>query len=313
MLLDLADRSTPLISPIQEIAAYEAIWTRFTTTVRVAHLFRQFNHDRPSQVAQAIGISEQEIESVKFVIATRLPFDQFSALFYRDPQYPQPLKDAKHPVEVLYYQGALDLLASRSVAVIGTRAATEAGIRRTRKLARFLVEHGLTVVSGLAAGIDTAAHISALAADGRTIAIMGTPLGTAYPRENLPLQREIAQHQLLISQVPFYLYSRQDYRKNRCFFPERNKTMSALSEATVIVEASDNSGALVQAEAAIQQGRKLFILNSCFEQGHAWPETFLAKGAIRVVDGLEILEHLQVGKAALREVANQQAIASSPR
>jgi len=149
---------------------------------------------------------------------------------------------------------------------------------------------------GLAQGIDTAAHTAAIAAGGRTIAVIGTPLHTVYPRENLPLQREIAQSHLLISQVPFYLYTRQNYRKNRFFFLERNKTMSALSAATVIVEASDRSGTLSQAEAALQQGRKLFILNSCFECGMEWPDRLLAQGAIRVVDGSEILEHLSLSQ-----------------
>lgn len=92
-----------------------------------------------------------------------------------------------------------------------------------------------------------------------------------------------------------YLIDDTPYRINRRFFPERNKTMSALSEATVIVEAGEMSGALIQAQAAIGQGRKLFILNSCFEQGLEWPENLLHKGAIKVRDGEEILEHLGKG------------------
>lgn len=291
MQLEFVSAYAPVLNPIQEIAAYEAMWPRYPTVIKVARLFRQFQHDRPFQVAQAIGIPAQEIESMQYVVAALLPFSQFGALFYSDPDYPQRLKDAKYPAEMLYYQGTLDRLATRSVAVVGTRQASEAGVRRARKLARFLVDHGFTVISGLAQGIDTAAHTAALEAGGQTIAVIGTPLHTVYPRENLLLQREIAHHHLLISQVPFYLYSRQDYRKNRFFFPERNKTMSALSEATGIVEAGEGSGALIQAEAAIAQGRKLFILNSCFDQGSAWAEALLEKGAVRVVDGSEILEH----------------------
>ncbi|GAB4367962.1 MAG: hypothetical protein Kow00121_06660 [Elainellaceae cyanobacterium] len=293
MLLNLTGGSTPVISLAEEIAAYEAIWTRFSTVTRVANIFRQFNHEPPSRVAQHIGITNQEVESVKFVIAALLPFQQFGAVFYQNSKYPQRLKDIKYPAEALYYQGRLDRLsASKSVAVIGARKATALGVRRARKLARLLVAHDLTVMSGLAQGIDAAAHLAALEAGGRTIAVLGVPLNTIYPRENLLLQRDIAQNHLLISQVPFYLYSRQDYSRNRYFFPERNKTMSALSDATVIVEASDRSGTLSQAEAAIQQGRKLFILNSCFGRGLEWPERFLSQGAIRVVDGSEILEHL---------------------
>jgi DNA processing protein len=296
MLLNLAGESTPVISPTEEIAAYEAIWTRFSTFPKVANLFRQFDHALPSKVAHAEGISAKEIAAIKAEIANLLPFHKFAALFYNDFEYPQRLKDAKHPVEVLYYRGALDLLSSKSIAVVGARKASEEGIRRARKLARLLVEHDFTVMSGLAQGIDTAAHTAALDAGGRTIAVIGTALHAVYPRENAQLQAAIAKNYLLISQVPFYHYSRQDYRRNRFFFPERNKTMSALSEATIIVEASESSGSLTQAEAAIQQKRKLFILNSCFERGLEWPEKFLAKGAIRVVEGVDILEHLNVSE-----------------
>jgi DNA processing protein len=258
----------------------------------MSNLFRQFNYDRPSQVAGKLGITEQDITCVQLTVAALLPFDRFRFVFYGDETYPHRLKDAKHPIPAFYYQGKLDLLSTRSVAVIGTRKPTPLGIRRAQKLARFLVAHDFTVMSGLAQGIDTAAHRAALEAGGQTIAVIGTPLQMTYPRENLPLQWEIAQTQLLISQVPFYLYSQQDYRKNRLFFLERNKTMSALSAATVIVEASETSGTLSQAEAAIQQGRKLFILNSCFERGMEWPDRLLRRGAIRVVDGSEILAHL---------------------
>lgn len=292
MLLNLAEHPVSVTNPVQEIAAYEAIWTRHTTVAKVAALFRRLDHALPSQVAQTIGISEPEIETIQYVVAALLPFFNFAASFYGTETYPTRLADAKHPAEVLYYQGNFDLLSSPSVAIVGSRQATQAGIHRARRLARLLVEQGFTTMSGLAQGIDTAAHTAAIEAGGRTIAVIGTPLHTVYLRENLPLQRTIAQHHLLISQVPFYLYSRQDYRKNRFFFLERNKTMAALSQATIIVEASEKSGALTQAEAAIRQGRKLFILNSCFERGLAWTEQLSARGAIRVVNGSEIVEHL---------------------
>ncbi|WP_416669409.1 DNA-processing protein DprA [Egbenema bharatensis] len=292
MLLNLPQNPAPAIASPPEIAAYEAIWMKVSTCTRVANLFRQFNYDRPAQVAWKLGIPEQDITSVQLTIAALLPFDRFQSVFYSDASYPQRLQDARHPIPAFYYQGNLDWLSTRSVAVVGTRKPTALGIRRAQKLARFLVAHRFTVMSGLAQGIDTAAHTATLEAGGQTIAVIGTPLHLPYPRENLPLQREIAQTQLLISQVPFYLYSQQDYRKNRFFFLERNKTLAALSEATVIVEASETSGTLSQAEAALQQGRKLFILNSCFERGMEWPNRLLSRGAIRVVDGSEILAHL---------------------
>jgi DNA processing protein len=206
--------------------------------------------------------------------------------------YPQKLRDAAHPVELLYYQGWWDLAESRSVAVVGTRKPTSEGVSRTRKLVKALVKDDITVVSGLATGIDTVAHETAISEGGRTIAVIGTPLSHTYPKENVELQRKIASEFLLISQVPVKRYEDQDYRRNRLFFPERNITMSALTEATIIVEAGETSGTLIQARAALHQGRKLFILDSCFRRGLTWPQKFAEKGAVRVTDYDDIRQHL---------------------
>jgi DNA processing protein len=177
--------------------------------------------------------------------------------------------------------------------VVGTRTPTQEGIARTRKLVKELVKDNFTVVSGLAAGIDTAVHRTAIDAGGRTIAVIGTPLSSSYPRDNVELQREIARDFLVISQVPVKRYERQDYRRNRLFFPERNITMSALTEATIIVEAGETSGTLIQARAALQQGRKLFILDSCFRNKRLnWPQKYAEEGAIRVMDYDDIRQHL---------------------
>jgi DNA processing protein len=145
------------------------------------------------------------------------------------------------------------------------------------------VNDGYTIASGLARGIDTAAHKSALESGGKTIAVVGTPLNRVYPKENAELQELIARDHLLMSQVPVYRYSKQNYTRNRTFFPERNKTMSALTEATIIVEAGPTSGTLIQARAALAQKRKLFILDSSFRNPDlTWPHEFESLGAIRV-------------------------------
>jgi DNA processing protein len=197
--------------------------------------------------------------------------------------YPRKLRDARHPVELLYYQGGWELTETRSVAVVGSRKASEEGRRRAAILARELVRQDITVVSGLAEGIDTAAHTSALEHGGRTIAVIGTPLGVYYPPANRQLQDLIAREHLLISQIPVLRYARQAVPQNRLFFPERNITMSALTEGTIIVEAGETSGTLTQARAALHQGRKLFILESCFQRADiTWPARFEAQGAIRV-------------------------------
>ena len=202
--------------------------------------------------------------------------------------YPKRLREARHPIELLYYRGTWELTETRSVAIVGSRKASIEGQRRAARLARHLVERDITVVSGLAQGIDTAAHMAALEAGGKTITVIGTPLHHVYPKQNKALQERIANDFLLISQVPALRYDAQDYRVNRTFFPERNVTMSALTEATIIVEASDTSGTLTQARAAIHQGRKLFILNACFGKGLKWPERFADQGAIRVRDPEDI-------------------------
>ena len=160
-------------------------------------------------------------------------------------------------------------------------------------MVRELVKDGYTVVSGLAAGIDRVAHETAIEEGGRTIAVIGTPLSHAYPKANQELQRDIAKNFLVVSQVPVKRYESQDYRRNRSFFPERNVTMSALTEATVIVEASETSGTLIQARAAIKQGRKLFILDNCFQNSRlTWPQRFAQRGGIRVKEYDDIRERL---------------------
>ncbi|MFN0081371.1 MAG: DNA-processing protein DprA [Ferruginibacter sp.] len=197
--------------------------------------------------------------------------------------FPMRLKDAKEPVELLYYSGNLDYLHSRGIAIVGTRNPTNEGLRITKEITTNLVKDDFTIFSGLATGIDTQAHTSAIEANGRTVAVIGTPLNAVYPKQNEQLQNLISKEHLLISQVPFYKYSLQNYLLNRFFFLERNKTMSALTDATLIVEAGETSGSLTQATAALYQKRKLLIWDACFyNKAITWPQRFLDKGAIRV-------------------------------
>ena len=132
---------------------------------------------------------------------------------------------------------------------------------------------------------------------GKTIAVIGTSIADVYPKRNKALQQEIAKNHLLISQIPIVRYANQDYRLNRQFFPERNATMSALAQGTVIVEAADRSGTLTQAKAALKQGRLLFILDSCFENtSWSWPRNYEQLGAIRVKQVTDIIDRLVAEK-----------------
>ena len=176
---------------------------------------------------------------------------------------------------------------------MGTRKASPKGRKRAIKLSRELVDADLTIVSGLVTGIDTEALTAAIESGGRVIGVIGTPIDEYYPKENRELQDEIARNHLLISQVPFFRYKNEAFKMRRFYFPMRNVTMAALSLGTVIVEASETSGTLTQARACLQQGRKLFILESCFEDPQlTWPPNYEKRGAIRVRAKEDILERI---------------------
>jgi DNA processing protein len=276
-----------------EMGAYEHLWLQPEATVkRLAELLRSHPDALPSDLVD----EQAALDAAKRVMT------EFQKRGLRDVgvrvhgahEYPDRLRDATEPVDFLYYRGYWDLAESpRRVAVVGTRSVTPEGVNRTRRLVQLLVEHDLTIVSGLAKGVDTVAHRTAIDAGGRTIAVIGTPITEAYPRENAALQEEIALNFLLVSQVPVLRYARQDFRWNRGFFPERNKTMSALTDATVIVEASETSGTLIQARAALEQKRKLFILDNNFRNPDiTWPARLEKQGAIRVREFDDILRAL---------------------
>ena len=292
LALEESSFETRSVSPFREMGAYEALWCRQNTTfTSLARQFAERSGSLPSEF-----VSPEEAHNCAAFVTNRFEeaeINGFGVRVHGAGEYPSKLRDAASPVELLYYQGWWDLAASPSVAVVGTRKPSPEGLSRTRRLVRELVKDGYTIVSGLAAGVDRMAHETAIGEGGRTIAVIGTPLSHSYPKENTDLQRHIAEHFLIVSQVPLKRYEEQDYRRNRSFFPERNVTMSALTEATIIVEAGETSGTLIQGRAAIRQRRKLFVLDSCFGNPQlTWPTNLEAKGAIRVRDYDDIRNNL---------------------
>jgi len=281
------------ISPLIEMGAYEHLWLQPKATFkRIAELFKDNPERLPSELianeGEARELSEKLLKLIKTDDAVNFGIRVFGSI-----DYPEKLRDAVYPIELLYYKGNWDLTHTCGVAVVGTRKPSSEGIKRCQKLSKQLVDSGLTVISGLAEGIDTIAHTTAIEAGGNTISVIGTPITDYYPAKNRTLQDRIAKDHLLISQIPILKYQSQDWRFNRVFFPERNKTMSALADATVIVEAGETSGTLIQARAAFTQGRKLFILESCFQNPSiTWPAKFEKKGAIRVKEISDITDAL---------------------
>jgi DNA processing protein len=273
------------ISPILEMGAYEHLWLQPKASFkRIAEMFRAKKGALPTDFVDEKIAIDTVAEVVSIINESQI--GTFGIRVHGASQYPEKLRHAIDPVELLYFQGAWELTESpKAIAVVGSRKPSAEGIRRAEKLVRELLSHGYTIVSGLAEGIDTVAHKTAIAEGGNTIAVIGTPITNYYPKQNISLQKYIASKHLLISQVPILRYRQQNPSTNRFFFPERNKTMSALTQATVIVEAGETSGTLVQARAAIQQGRKLFILDSCFKNPNiTWPAKYEKKGAFRVTD-----------------------------
>jgi DNA processing protein len=183
---------------------------------------------------------------------------------------------------VLFCAGDLRLAQMPAVAIVGTREVSDEGAARARRLARELAAAGVVVVSGLARGVDSAAHGAALQADGRTIAVIGTPLDKAYPAENKRLQEQIYREHLLVSPFADGTFVQKH------FFPQRNRVMAAMSDATVIVEASDTSGTLHQAAECTRLGRWLFIARSLMNDANVtWPAKFMAYSRTRVLERTE--------------------------
>jgi DNA processing protein len=203
-----------------------------------------------------------------------------------DVAYPPNLRTVHDRPPVLFVRGKLSERDSRSVAVVGTRAASPEALKLARRVVEELVVADHVIVSGLAAGIDTAAHTAALEAGGRTVAVIGTGLRHAFPKQNAALQGQLAEESAVISQF----WPGQGARK--WTFPQRNAVMSGFARATVVVEAAHTSGARMQARLALEHGRPAFLMESLL--AHKWAQGFAKRpGAYVVSSGEEVVARLE--------------------
>ncbi len=201
-----------------------------------------------------------------------------------DGDYPAQLRTIHQRPPFLLYRGRLDSRDAGGVAIVGTRKPSGEGVRRAHGIAGELAARGVTVVSGLAAGIDTAAHIGALEAGGRTVAVVGTGLRRYYPAGNRALQERIAREHAVISQ--FW----PDSPPTKHSFPMRNAVMSGYGAATVVIEAAWKSGARMQARLALEHGRPVFLLDSLM--AHDWAREYVQRGAVVVSSVDDVLAAL---------------------
>jgi len=206
------------------------------------------------------------------------------------PFYPKQLREIHAPPIVLYVWGELSERDQHAIAVIGSRRTTHYGLESAKKLSYQLAYAGLTIISGLARGIDTAAHQGALAAKGRTVAVIGSGLSKLYPPENAALAEKIRSgHGAIVSEFSMAI------EPDRQTFPMRNRIISGWSQGLLVVEAGANSGALISVAQALEQGRNVYAV-----PGHINTPTaigsnrLIQQGAKLVMDASDILDDLQI-------------------
>lgn len=224
-------------------------------------------------------------------------------VLWGDPGYPEPLKTIPSPPPVLYLKGAWEERDPTAIAIVGSRRATHYGRAVAEQLAYEMASRGLTIVSGMARGIDSAAHRGALAAGGRTVGILGSGLGVIYPPENKALAAKIAASGALLSEFPF---KTPPHREN---FPRRNRLISGLSLGVVIVEADLKSGALITADHALEQGREVFAIpGNITSKTSRGCHRLIKQGAKLVETWEDVWEELQPHLGPLPGEGTQEAL-----
>lgn len=234
----------------------------------------------PAQAAQfivhgeAAHAADQELEKLAASCAT--------ILTYRDEAYPERLRQIFDPPALLWIRGDVSLLARSSIAVVGTRHPTPYGTGMAERLSRDLALRGLIILSGMARGVDTAAHKGALAANKPTIAVWGTGVDVIYPKENKPLAEQIiAGGGAILSELPLGTFPAPQN------FPRRNRILSGMSIGVLVIEAAENSGTRVTARCALEQNREVFAVPGNVTNKNAWGPNLLIKQGAKLTSGWE--------------------------
>jgi len=284
-------------------------WVRLTATPGIGcaaakNLLRAFG--LPQQIFSADLAELSQVVSDRQARALKLPPDaktialiertelwcaenNNSILTFADKHYPALLLEIPDPPALLYVKGRAELLSGLSVAVVGSRNATAQGLINARRFSTSLSHSGLTIVSGLALGIDTAAHQGGLEGRGSTIAVVGTGLDIVYPARNQELAHQIAERGCLVSEYPLGTPS---IASN---FPRRNRIISGLSQGILVIEAAAQSGSLITARLAAEQGRDVFAIPGSIHSPLAKGCHQLIKQGAKLIETAEdILEELRV-------------------
>lgn len=233
-------------------------------------------------------ILDREARKEANIIIDRVRKCDADIITINDSAYPQALRQTADPPVVLYLRGKL-VKSSLCVAVVGSRRATPYGQEMARRLSQELARHGVTVVSGMARGIDSKAHLGSLEAGGRTVAVLGCGVDIVYPPENNELMERIIKSGTVISEYP------PGTAPIPFNFPARNRIISGLSQGVVIVEASEKSGSLITADFALEQGRDVFAVPGNINSGNSKGTNRLIREGAKIITGAgDILEELKI-------------------
>jgi DNA processing protein len=255
---------------------------------------------------EAAGLSPGQARSVASGCSFEDAVDQQQRLLnagaelisYQDARYPQRLREIFDPPLMLFAKGRLDLLKAHSIAVVGTRRPTPYGVAASERLSADLAKAGLAIISGMARGIDTAAHKAVLEVGGDTVAVFGCGVDVLYPADNRKLYEQISRQGLLLSEFPL---GAPAYPQN---FPIRNRIVSGISLGVLIVEGAQHSGSGITARLAMDQGREVFAIPGNITSKMSWgPNLLIKQGAKLVQEWTDVTNELPV--AARRELVQR--------
>jgi len=281
-------------------------------SVRLAKLLKFFVTPQeilraPEHRLIASGLNEKTVAKIKAIRPQNIEREFSLAkksglriLIQDDPEYPLILKQISSPPLVLYVKGEITRQDENALAIVGSRAASFYGLSLAEKFSADLAVRGVTIISGLARGVDTAAHQGALKVDSRTIAVMGSGFNNIYPSQNKNLAEEIAENGAVISE---FCLDEEPLAHN---FPRRNRVVSGLSVGVLVVEAAQNSGALITADFALEQGRDVYALPGKVDSRNSSGTNQLIKqGAKLVTCAEDILDEYNFKASAQPIVKNR--------
>ena len=262
--------------------------------------------EAPVAALRASGLSSRIVDAlvqVRSSVSLEQIWERFQSqgirvITWEDEGYPRRLKEIDQPPPVIYLRGDITTEDEWAVAVVGTRRISPYGRQVAEELASALARNGVTVVSGLARGIDAVAHQAALDAGGRTLAVLGSGVDRVYPPENRRLAAQITAHGALLSDYP------PGTPPDASNFPPRNRIVSGLTRAVVVVEAGETSGALITAAFAAEQGREVFAVpGTIFAQQSKGTNLLIQQGARLILNCQDVLETLNMALASDQRIA----------